>query len=335
MMMTESQRADTFLPFDLPEDGPSASGEKGDMKKGARSQQEISARAKPLLASGQNASGSNFVETREIVVIDPQIITPDPVNVRGEVPFNAIAHADLIASMATLGNTVPIVLRIAPDSSANSGTYRCVSGSRRVGAARYIQIERPEFRINAVVLELTDQEAIKIAEADNEGRTVASPMQTGRHWARQIEQLFGGTLSAFAQAVGKDKSVVSRTVALAELPDWILGLCKEIDALSVNFAAQLTPMLKQEQTVTELRKRADMLAVSGTQLSGPALLTALLSDAYADGSEDMLQEWTSVTGLAHAKLLRTKTGFRIDIGPHRIASAERRALLAVIGKFIA
>lgn len=330
-MTTENQSADIFLPLDLPQDLPASPSANGKIKKGARSQHAISAQPRPASASRQRSSGGESAEPREIVVIDPQIILPDQVNVRGDVAFAATAHVDLIASMAMLGNTIPVVLRISPDD----GTYRCVSGSRRVGAARYIQIERPEFRINAVVLALTDKEALKIAEADNEGRTAASPMQTGRHWARQIQQLFGGSLSAFADAVGKDKSVVSRTVALAELPDWILDRCKDVDALSVNFAAQLTPMLKAEVTSTDVRSRANALAISQSQLSGPQLLAALQSNVGADDGEDMLQEWKSLTGVAHAKLLRTKNGYRIDITADRISSVDRRALMATIGKFIA
>ena len=330
-MTDDFNGADKPPRLDLPEAAPPSSAEAQKLSKVANSQRGTPAEANPALLP-RNAGKAEFETARDIVQVDPRTIVADPVNVRGDLAFDDSAHADLIASLRALGNTVPVVLRPSP---GDEGTYRCVSGSRRIGAALHIQLDRPDFTVRAVILNLTDEEALKIAEADNEGRSVASPIQTGRHWARQIDTLYGGNQTAFAEAVGKDKSVVSRTVALAALPQWILGRCSNVDTLAVDFAAKLAPLLKQESTRLDVKRRADALAASNTQLRGPLLLTALRSDRRADAEDEgIVQEWVGVTGAATARLRRTKTGFAIDINADRIVRVDRPGLLAAIGKFV-
>lgn len=214
-----------------------------------------------------------------VVLVDPRAVTVDPVNTRAGVAFDPGARGELIVSMHANGNTVPVRLRRDP---AGGPGLLCFSGSQRLGAALHIQQDYPGFRLRAIISEVTtDQEAFAIGEADNAGRTDIAPMQQARAWARTLTGAYAGDRAAFITATGRTASVVSRTLALLTLPDYVLAVCSDVETLNPYFAERIVPRLGDPAEEPSIRRRADALATAGQSLPAARLIRALLEDAPA------------------------------------------------------
>ena len=263
-----------------------------------------------------------------IVLVDPRTIAIDPINARYGLAFDPAAQAELIHSMRLAGNTVPVRLRRNPNGGSQ---LLCPSGSQRLGAALHILHEQPAFELRAIVAnEMTDQEAFVIGEADNAGRTGIAPMQQAHKWAAALDAVYGGDRQAFIAATGRSASVVSRTLALAALPEFVLTCCSDVDALTPWFAEQLAPRLADPALEPEMRRRADAIIATGTRLSGPRLARALLHDASAAQRGPQIV-WQSADGSRSVRYVRAaKGGHRIDFEDLAgTSTAERREVVKV------
>lgn len=134
--------------------------------------------------------------------------------------------------MRIAGNTVPVRLRRDPNGGPK---LLCPSGSQRLGAAL--------------------QEAFALGEADNTERIGIAPMQQAHKWAEALDTIYGGERKAFIAATGRGASVVSRTLALAKLPNFVLACCSDVEALTPWFAEQLAPRLAETVVIDALVDR--------------------------------------------------------------------------------
>lgn len=261
-----------------------------------------------------------------VMLVDPRIIAVDPVNARHGLVFDPDAQVELITSMRAIGNTVPVRLRPGP-----VGGYLCPSGSQRLGAALHIQREQTGFRLRAIISEaMDDREAFALGEADNAGRTSVQPMQQARKWAEALDTIYGGDRQAFIAATGRNASVVSRTLALATLPEHILACCSDVDALTPYFAEQLVPRLADPEQEREVRRRAEALAAAGKRLAGPKLIRVLLEDADPPIREPQTV-WQSADGARSVRYRAAGKGSRIDLtSPATMSAAERRDVVKAL-----
>lgn len=255
-----------------------------------------------------------------IALVDPRFVTIDPVNARHGLAFDPEAQAELITSMRAVGNTVPVRLR--PDAA---GGYLCPSGSQRLGAALHIQREQPGFRLRAIIADtMDDREAFALGEADNADRTNVPPMQQARKWVEALNTIYGGDRQAFIAATGRSASVVSRTLALASLPEHILACCSDVEGLTPYFAEQLAPRLADPDEEMEVRRRAEALTLAGRRLPGAKLIRVLLEDADRTMPEPQIV-WQSADGARSVRYRAAGKGGRIDFSsPENLSAAERR-----------
>lgn len=268
-----------------------------------------------------------------VMLVDPRAVVIDPVNVRHAMRFDPAMRAELIESMRGVGNTVPVRLRRDPDGGSG---LLCLSGSQRWGAAMHIQQDDPGFRLRAIIADtMTDKEAFEIAEADNAGRTGITPMQQARQWATVLEHVYAGNRQEFITATGRGASIVSRTLALLSLPDYVRACCTDVEALTPYFAERLVPRLADPSEEPAIRQRAEALLAAGRRLPAPRLIQALLADpAHRNTVESKSAPsiWASPDGAR--RLLLTpdrKGGARIDlIGANAFSHDERRAALKAL-----
>lgn len=258
-----------------------------------------------------------------IMLVDPRFVAVDPMNARHGLVFDPLAQAELIASMRLTGNTVPVRLRPDPD-----GGYLCPSGSQRLGAALHIQREQLGFRLRAIIADaMDDREAFVLGEADNAGRTNVAPMQQARQWAKTLDTVYDGDRQAFIVATGRSASMVSRTLALAALPEHILVCCSDVEALTPYFAEQLAPRLADPDHAAEISRRADALMAAGRRLPGAKLIRVLLEDDRSAIREPQIV-WQSTDGARSVRYRPANKGGRIDLtGPETMSAAERRTVV--------
>jgi ParB/RepB/Spo0J family partition protein len=268
-----------------------------------------------------------------VMLVDPRIITIDPVNVRHGMRFDPAVRGELIESMRGVGNTV--LVRLRRDPNGGSG-FLCFSGSQRWGSAMHIQQDDPGFRLRAIIADtMTDKEAFEIAEADNAGRSGVTPMQQARQWATMLEQVYAGNRQEFIAATGRSASIVSRTLALLTLPDYVRACCSDVEALTPYFAERLVPRLADSAEEPAIRRRADALIATGRCLPGPRLVQALLVDSATQNTTPSVADsplWSSPDG-ARRLIFKPdrKGGGRIDvIGASAFSNDERRAALKAL-----
>ena len=118
--------------------------------------------------------------------------------------------AELISSIKEKGVLQPILVREV------SGGYEVVAGERRLKAARALNFDE----IPAIVKQVSDQEALVIALVENIQREELNPIEEAQAFKRLIEE-FKYTQDTVAQSVGKDRSTISNTMRLLNLPGTI------------------------------------------------------------------------------------------------------------------
>jgi len=177
----------------------------------------------------------------------------------------------------TGGNTVPVLVRLLPDS-----THELVYGHRRLMACKLIGL-----KVNALVARgLTDEEAIRHMAHENIGRHDLSPFEQGRWYARLREEQVYETDSALSRALGVDKGDLSKALALARLHPVIIDAFSSSHDLQYRFASGLARASEPKSgeadiESTEIYQRALAIAAlrssAGSKLDGRAVYGMLLA----------------------------------------------------------
>ena len=268
-----------------------------------------------------------------VFLIDPRAVAVDPINARHGLPFDPDTRGELIASMRTLGNSVPVRLRRDPEGGPG---FLCVSGAQRLGAALHIQKEDPGFRLRALIAEtMSDAEAFEIGEADNVGRTDITPMQQARKWQEALVQVYAGDRQTLIRATGRSASVVSRTLALLMLPDYVFATCSDVEGLNPYFAEQVMPRVGDPAEEPHIRRRAEALMNAGRRLPGAKLASALLADAKPRPQPARML-WEGGGGRARVLIKQDdRDGATVRLtGTADLDRAERRALVKAFAALV-
>ncbi|WP_273806383.1 MULTISPECIES: ParB/RepB/Spo0J family partition protein [unclassified Pseudomonas] len=122
--------------------------------------------------------------------------------------FDQQALEELADSIATIGLTKPIIVRQTDDKA-----YELIGGERRLRAHQLLGLTE----ITAEVKDASDGDAMLLALADNEGQEPLSDYEHAKQYAL-ILQSTSMSIRALARSLGVNHSVVSRRLALNELP---------------------------------------------------------------------------------------------------------------------
>lgn len=143
---------------------------------------------------------------------------------------------DLKASLLQVGQTVPAIARVCAERPQE---LEIIAGACRLAAIRKINDGRLPTEQMPIIVELrdlTDEEAIKVVDAENRGRSGMSPIEKARFYARAIPVIYA-TESLLADALGLDKSTVNRTLAIVRLPPAVLNLIEDHHKISAAQAS--------------------------------------------------------------------------------------------------
>ena len=206
--------------------------------------------------------------------IDPGLCDPFQLNGRLQSPSNSAAISGLVESIREDGQQVPVVVR----AGKTAGRYEIIAGSRRARAVNLINANGvgPQRLLLAEVLDLDDQAAWKLAVAENAERKDISAYERALNLRQALVSLFNDNQSELARSLKVDKSVVSRMIALANLPPEIVALASRPESLNAHTAAQLGPALNDPNRREEILKFAKSTAEAGTKLTSSELVRRLL-----------------------------------------------------------
>ena len=245
----------------------------------------------------------------------PMLIRPDECvvwdgNPRDQPGLNPDSCRSLIESIAAEGgNRIPVLVR--SNSGASEQPYQLLVGSRRRFAIDWLNHNgRPELRLNALLVELSDEEAFRLADIENRERADICELDRARSYQQAVDRFYGGVQSRMAQALGLSNSQLSRLLALAQLPEEVIQAFATKEDLKVRYSELLTPLLRRYE------QRADVIA--------EARIIATEQQARAAGDGAMLPSATVLSRLRQAAARRPRDMGEIAIlaGGDRIGRAR-------------
>ncbi len=184
--------------------------------------------------------------------------------------------APLVAELKAVGQAHDAVGERGPD-----GIVELLAGSRRRAACHALGTP---LRVRVYEAgTLSPEVALKIANREDRGALEVSLWDRSASWARMLDSKLVGTEARLAEAVGEDKSAISRGLALQKAPAVILNLVADRRAISMTQWAQLAPLLEHDEQRERVLACAALL--SGTSLGVAALVRKLT--AAAAGKEEI------------------------------------------------
>ncbi|HEX2165373.1 MAG TPA: ParB/RepB/Spo0J family partition protein [Thermoanaerobaculia bacterium] len=187
-------------------------------------------------------------------------VQPDP-----NQPRSAMGDLDdLVASIRDKGVLEPILVRPIGGSPADepegpaalpfggprddageAASYRIISGERRYRAAQ----EAGLYEVPAIVLDVSEEEALEIALIENLQRKDLTPFEEALGYQALIER-HGYTHERVAEAVGKARTVVTESLALLQMPPRVR---QTVQALGIESRSLLLEVLKADSEDEMLR----------------------------------------------------------------------------------
>lgn len=177
-------------------------------------------------SSGEQESG---IPSRRIMEIALDRIDVNPQQPRRH--FSEDKLAELTRSVQQDGVLSPILL--CPRGSR----YEIVAGERRFRASQAAGLKS----IPALLTEVEGRESLKLALVENLQRDDLNPIEEARAFRVMIYE-FGWTQEEVGEHLGKDRSTVSNTLRLLQLPDEV----QEMVARAEIHAGHVRPLLKLE-----------------------------------------------------------------------------------------
>jgi ParB family chromosome partitioning protein len=166
-----------------------------------------------------SSAGSPIGRLVPIDRIDPN---PDqPRQVMGDL-------SELMASIAEKGIIEPLVVR------QRGARYQIVAGERRYQAAVRVGLRE----IPVVIREVDDTEIVEIALVENLQRKDLGPFEEAEALAG-LAQRCGYTHEDLAKRLGKSRTAITESLALAEMPADVRNLCRLADISSKSLLLQV------------------------------------------------------------------------------------------------
>jgi ParB family chromosome partitioning protein len=166
-----------------------------------------------------NSAGTPIGRMVPIDQIDPN---PDqPRQVMGDL-------SELMASIAEKGIIEPLIVR------QRGGRYQIVAGERRYQAS--VQVGLRELPV--VIRDVDDNEIVEVALVENIQRKDLSPFEEAEALHTLAERC-GYTHEDLARRMGKSRTNVTESLALAQMPTEVRNLCRLADISSKSLLLQI------------------------------------------------------------------------------------------------
>ncbi|MBO9580450.1 MAG: ParB/RepB/Spo0J family partition protein [Sphingobium sp.] len=173
----------------------------------------------------------------------------------------------LIESIATEGgNRIPVLVRL--NGAHAEKRYELLVGSRRRFAIDWLNHNgRPELRLSALIVDLSDEEAFRLADIENRERADITELDRARSYQHAVDRFYGGVQSRMAEALNLSNSQLSRLLALAQLPEEVVAAFATKDELRVRHSEVLTPLLRRDEAHVLIVTEALLIAEEQQRLA--------------------------------------------------------------------
>ncbi|NIY73802.1 plasmid partitioning protein RepB [Marivivens donghaensis] len=233
--------------------------------------------AKPRYSKGAIGAVSQSIadlKARSIVQVDPRMI--DDAGMKDRLERNDLE--DLIRSLQTYGQQVPVLLRPNPNDPER---YQVVYGRRRVAAMKLLQMP-----VSAMVRVLNDRELVIAQGQENSTRKELSFIERA-NFARQMRDA-GYERKVICDALNMDKSLISRMLTVADtIPLDLIEAIGAAPSIGRDRWLSLADKLKgRDMTMAALGDTSDArFEAVFTALNPPKAPAPLPETVKSDGAE--------------------------------------------------
>lgn len=186
----------------------------------------------------------SFEGARPVRPLDPRTVRPSRWANRHADSFADAAFAELKAEIASAGTNVqpisvrPVLNRSTPDSEA---AYELVFGHRRHRAC--LELGLP---VQAMVVDLDDQALFEAMDRENRSRKNLCAWEQGMTYRRALDEGLYPSQRRLAEALGVDIALVSKSLALARLPDAVVRAFPSPLDIQFRWAQPLSEALQKD-----------------------------------------------------------------------------------------
>jgi ParB family chromosome partitioning protein len=260
-------------------------------------------------------------QARTAISIRPSDCSVWDGNPRDVPGLSAESCRSLIESIAQEdGNRIPVLVRRNPPGA--DYPYQLLVGSRRRFSVDWLNHNgRPEIRLTALIVDLTDEEAFRLADIENREREDITELDRARSYQNAVDRFYGGVQSRMAEALNLSNSQLSRLLALAQMPDEVVNAFATRDELRVRHSEVLTPLLRRPEqrerllgAAREVGEEQQRLAAQGERMIPAATVLARLKDATRDNDPRRGNETPLVLGETRFGRIRIgRDGLAVDL----------------------
>ncbi|VTY21347.1 Chromosome-partitioning protein Spo0J [Xylophilus ampelinus] len=230
------------------------------------------------------------------------------------------AFEELRGEIAATGTNVqPICVRALPSGADPEADYELVFGHRRHRAC--LELGLP---VQTVIAEVDDKALFEAMERENRGRKNLSAWEQGMMYRRALDSGLYPSQRKLAEALSVDLSLVSKSLALARLPQAVLEAFSSPLEVQFRWAQPLGEALQRDPE--GLVRRAKSLQPQKGRLSGRQVFEHLMGKAgegVLNGSTPSAQP----TAPAKVQVSRDAQGRALVRFEPGVLTAEREAAL--------
>ncbi len=205
---------------------------------------------------GGGPTGDEHADTSEVageyLEMDVAALERNPHQPRKE--FDPAALNELVESVGQFGVLQPLLVRYTETG------YQIVAGERRWLAARQAGLKTVPCRI----VELEERAVHEVAIIENLQRADLSELEKAAAFHDYIER-FAGTIEDLARKLGKDRSTISNTLRLLELPEFVKQAL-QAGKISAGHARSLLPLEEEADQIAMCQRiQSEALNVRQTE----------------------------------------------------------------------
>jgi ParB family chromosome partitioning protein len=259
--------------------------------------------------------------------LDPTLIRPSKWANRHEASFSSAEFQALKDEIAAAGGNVqPIKVRPLSESG-----FELVYGHRRHRAC--LDLSLP---VLATIEQVSDLSLFEQMERENRGRKNLSAWEQGVMYRRALDEGLYSSMRRLSEGLNLDLSVVSRSVALARLPEVIINAFSSPLDIQFKWAAPLTDAIQKDPDGTLQRARELSNAKAHNELSPSGILGLLIGGIDSSAGTVSVEDLTiSTSGKVAAKLTTDSKGRAVlRFEPDALPESKRKALAQVVQDFL-
>lgn len=227
------------------------------------------------------------------------------------------------------GNRIPVVVRRTPQAELQ---YELVIGTRRHWAISWLNAHHfPEIELVAIIEDLDDEAAFRLADIENREREDISDLERGSNYKAAVDAYYAGVQTKMADRVKLSKSTLARYIGLTEIPQSIVSAFNSPMDLQVRHGDKLLPPLRTPALRSKMEEAAKVIAAeqsfrqSGDEepISGSDVVARLVAATTTTRTGRSQKALIEVQGASIGQVDRDRArGLTITLNPTELSAED-------------